>query len=167
MVKNLPAVQETWVRFLAWEDPLEKGMATHASILAWRILWTEDPGKLQSMGSQGVGYDLATNTRVICFHVCFSYKCKFSIIRNPSSSIFAYSVQAWFWGQKTCPKKWCTKKNQVDVFDLFHKWSTAISHWIITVYLCLLYQTLCFWLGSFSTNNRLKWTIMCQQVGYF
>ena len=50
-VKNLPAVQETWVRSLGWEDPLEEGMATHTSILAWRISWTEEPGGLQSMGS--------------------------------------------------------------------------------------------------------------------
>ena len=52
MVKNLSAVQETWVRSLGGEDPLEKGMATHSSILAWRISWTEEPGGLQSMGSQ-------------------------------------------------------------------------------------------------------------------
>ena len=52
MVKNLPAKQETWVQSLGWEDPLEKGMATHSSILAWRIPWTENPGgRLQSMGS--------------------------------------------------------------------------------------------------------------------
>ena len=51
-VKNLPAVHETWVEFLGWEDPLEKEMATHSSILAWRIPWTEEPGGLQSMGSQ-------------------------------------------------------------------------------------------------------------------
>ena len=51
-VKNLPAMQETWVRSLGQEDPLEKGMATHSSILAWRIPWTEEPGGLQSMGSQ-------------------------------------------------------------------------------------------------------------------
>ena len=61
MVKNLPAVQETWVGFLGWEDPLEKRMATHSSILAWRILWTEKPGGLRSMGSQRVGHDLGTN----------------------------------------------------------------------------------------------------------
>ena len=48
-VKNLPAMQETWVRFLSQEDPLEKGMATHSSILAWRIPGTEDPGRLQSV----------------------------------------------------------------------------------------------------------------------
>ena len=49
MVKNLPAVQETWVQFLGWEDLLEKGMATHSSIFAWRIPWTEEPGGLQSI----------------------------------------------------------------------------------------------------------------------
>ena len=57
MVKYLPAMQETHVRSLDWEDPLEKGMATHCSILAWSIPWTEEPGKLQSMGSQRVGHD--------------------------------------------------------------------------------------------------------------
>ena len=56
-VKNLPTMQETWVRSLSQEDPLEKGMATHPSILAWRIPWTEEPGELQSMGSQRVGYN--------------------------------------------------------------------------------------------------------------
>ena len=50
LVKNLPAMPETWVRFLGWEDPLEEGMATHSSILALRIPWTEEPGGLQSMG---------------------------------------------------------------------------------------------------------------------
>jgi len=53
-VKNLPAVQEMWVWSLGWEDPLEKEMATHSSIFAWRILWTEEPGSLQSMGLQRV-----------------------------------------------------------------------------------------------------------------
>ena len=54
LVKNLPAVQKTQVRFLGWEDPLEKEMATHSSILAWKISWTEEPGGLQSMGLQRV-----------------------------------------------------------------------------------------------------------------
>ena len=56
-VKNLTAMRETWVRSLGWEDPLEEGMATHTSILAWRISWTEEPGGLQSMGSHTVGHD--------------------------------------------------------------------------------------------------------------
>ena len=55
MAENPPEVQETWVRAMDWEDPLEKGMATHSSILAWDIPWTEEPGRLQSMGSQRVG----------------------------------------------------------------------------------------------------------------
>ena len=57
MVKNMPAIQKTWVQLLSQEDPLEKGMATHSSILAWRIPRTEEPGELQSMGSQRVGHD--------------------------------------------------------------------------------------------------------------
>ena len=56
-LKCLPAMWETWVRSLGWEDPLEKEMATHSSILAWRIPWTEEPGRLQSMESQRVGHD--------------------------------------------------------------------------------------------------------------
>ena len=61
-VKNLPEMQETWVQSLGWEDPLEGGMATHFSILAWRIPWTEKPGGLQSRGPQRAGHDRATNT---------------------------------------------------------------------------------------------------------
>ena len=57
MVKNLPAMQGTWVQSLGQEDPLEKGMAAHSSILAWRIPWTEEPGGLQSMGLQRVGHN--------------------------------------------------------------------------------------------------------------
>ena len=56
-VKRLPAVQETWVRSLGREDPVEKEMATHSSTLAWKIPWTEEPDRLQSMGSQRVGHD--------------------------------------------------------------------------------------------------------------
>ena len=57
MVKYLPAIQETWVQSLGGEDPLEKGMATHSSILAWRIPWTEEFGGLQSIGLQRVEYN--------------------------------------------------------------------------------------------------------------
>ena len=57
MVKNLPAIWETWVRSLGQEDPLEESMAPPSSILVWRIPWTEEPGWLQSMGSQRVGCD--------------------------------------------------------------------------------------------------------------
>ena len=57
MVKNLPTMQETQVQSLGWEDPLEKGMATHSRILAWRIPWIEEPDGLQSIGCQRVGHD--------------------------------------------------------------------------------------------------------------
>ena len=62
LVKNLPATQKTWIWSLGREDPLEKGMTTHSSILAWRIPWTQEPGGLQSMGLQRVGHDWVTNT---------------------------------------------------------------------------------------------------------
>ena len=69
MVKNLPAVQETQVWSLGLqEDPLEKGMVTHSSILAWRILWTEEPGGLHFMGWQRVKHDRVTNTLVSIGH---------------------------------------------------------------------------------------------------
>ena len=57
MVRDLPAKRETWLQSLSWEGPLEKGMATRSSILAWEIPWTEEPGSLQSMGLQRAGHD--------------------------------------------------------------------------------------------------------------
>ena len=63
MVKNLSAMQETCIQSLNREDALEKGMATHFSILAWKIPWTEEPGRLQSMGLQKLGHDSATEHR--------------------------------------------------------------------------------------------------------
>ena len=66
IVNNMPAMWETWVQSLGWEDHLEKGRATHSSIPAWGIPWTEEPGSLQSMESQRVGYDWAT----FHFHFC-------------------------------------------------------------------------------------------------
>ena len=69
-VKNLPAMQETWVQFLGQEDPLEEGMATLSSLLAWRIPWTEEPGRLQSTGLQRVEHNLALNN-------CFTILCWF------------------------------------------------------------------------------------------
>ena len=65
MVKNSPAIQETQVQLLGQKDLLEKGMATHSTILAWRIPWTEEPGGLQSIGSQRVRHDLNTSTRLL------------------------------------------------------------------------------------------------------
>ena len=69
MVKNPPAMWETWVPSLGWEDPLEKEMATHSSTLAWKIPWTEEPCRLQSMGSQRVRHDWATSLHFTSYHV--------------------------------------------------------------------------------------------------
>ena len=66
-IKNLPAMWETWVWSMGWEDPLQKGIAIHSSILAWRIPWTEEPGGLQSMGLQRVGHNWSTNTFTLFF----------------------------------------------------------------------------------------------------
>ena len=81
-VKSLPAIQETWVQSLGWEDPLEKRTATHSSILAWRIPWAEEPGRLQSMGWQRVGHDWETltsldNTLGLCLVVEADYGFEF------------------------------------------------------------------------------------------
>ena len=65
-IKNLPAMLETWVGSLDWGDPLEEGMTAHSIILAWRIPWTEESGGQQSMGSQRVGHDWATNFTFFC-----------------------------------------------------------------------------------------------------
>ena len=74
MVKNLPAVQGTWVPPLGWKDPLEKGVTTHSNILAWRIPWTEEPGELPSMGPQRVRHNWVTNP----FTFYIQIKCKWS-----------------------------------------------------------------------------------------
>ena len=65
MIKNLPAIQENWVPSLGWGDLLEKGKATHSSILAWRIPWTEEPGRVQSMGLKRVGHNSVTNLIIL------------------------------------------------------------------------------------------------------
>ena len=70
-VKNLPAMQETWVRSLVRDDPLEEGMETHSSVLAWRIPWTEEPGRLQSMGNKKSDTDEQLTLSLTHFHGFF------------------------------------------------------------------------------------------------
>ena len=90
------AVQETWVPCLGQEDPLEMGMATHTSVLAWRIPWTEEPGRLQSMGSQRVRHDWATSTFTVTQQIISSSDCdvqwKLDFIRQPWQLVMASSV---------------------------------------------------------------------------
>ena len=75
LVKNPPAMQESWVPSLGWEDPLEKEMATHSSILALRILWTEEPGGLQSMGLQRVRHNRVAKHTHDSHHPYVAFKC--------------------------------------------------------------------------------------------
>ena len=82
LVKNLPALQETWIQSLGWEDPLEKEMATPSSILAWKISWTEEPGGLQSMGVQRVRNDWVTNTYT------FTYSPLINVYLEASITVF-------------------------------------------------------------------------------
>ena len=88
MVKNMPVMQKTWVQSLGLEDPLEKGMATHSSILAWRIPCTEQTGKLQSMGLQRIRHDWATNTIYYC-------------ISGPMRGSEMSQIYSWSWGSHT------------------------------------------------------------------
>ena len=80
--KNLPAMQETWVQFLGWEDPLEEEMATHSSILAWIIPWTEEPGRLQSMGVQELDTTERLSTHIWFYliftecQLCYRHTCR-------------------------------------------------------------------------------------------
>ena len=92
-LKNPLVMQETWVQSLGWKDLLEKGMATHSSILAWRIPWTEEPGGLQSMGSQRVGHNLATFPFTFQVHLS-EYKslCERFLVICRKRSLFSFSV---------------------------------------------------------------------------
>ena len=98
-LKRLPAMQETWVRSLGWEDPLEKEMATHSSILAWRIPWAEEPGGLQSTGLQRVRHDWAPSLSIF---ITSGFKNFFNFSKLNEGIIFSflfwYILKNCFWG---------------------------------------------------------------------
>ena len=117
MVMNLSAMQETGVRSLGWADPLEKGMDTHSSILAWEIPWTEGPGGLQSRGSKRTRHNWTTNTLTLtlCGPQIFLYL-KLNLFyfadKGPDSQSYGFSSNhVWMWelGYKEswAPKNWC------------------------------------------------------------
>ena len=91
-VKHLPTMQEAWVQSLGQEDLLEKEMATYSSILAWKIPWMEEPGRLQSRGSQRVGHDWATSFS-LNLSFTFQDRCNYSLW----TSGFSYARQRWSW----------------------------------------------------------------------
>jgi len=91
IVKNLPSVKECWVQSLGQEDPLEKGMGTHSSILSWRISWIEEPGMLQSLGSQTVGHDWLKFS-LFCIHMCMLVSTKwFTSKYSPNEVAYTYN----------------------------------------------------------------------------
>ena len=117
-VKNLPAMQETRVRSLGRKDPLEKGMTIHSSILAWRIPWTEDPGWLQSMGSQRVRHDWATNTHTLWrfrLYVPYSDTAEFCMRGDALATVQSYLI-AW----KCAYHRWVCVK--ADITEKFKYW---------------------------------------------
>ena len=135
-VKHLSAMQETQVQSLHWEGPLEKEMAAHSSILAWKILWTVEPGRLPSVGSQRVRQNW-----VISLHQKFS---QVLVLLNPASSIHIISVSSWrvltleLWGHRYDPStlKWITECHGLVLaaskyfFFLLRKWERIQKiHW--------------------------------------
>ena len=116
LVKNTPAMQETWVQSLGWEDPLEKGKATHSSVLAWRIPWT-----VQSMGSQRVGHHWVT------FTLTFLTLPPLWLLRNPSSKSNYY--HQLFKSTASCM-----------YMLLLLSWGLRINHWLLPFRWWLSYQ---------------------------
>ena len=92
-IKNMPAMLETWVQSLGWDDPLEKGTAILSSILAWRIPWTEEPGKLQSMGSQRIRHDRATFTAPLENDLEISYKTNIHLLYVQKISLLCFYLR--------------------------------------------------------------------------
>ena len=90
MVKNLPAMRKTWVRSLGWEDPVEEGMVTHSSVLAWRFPWTEEPGGLQSTGLQRAGHICATKRNATTVLYTQESSCEPGILCNQTEKSFIF-----------------------------------------------------------------------------
>ena len=133
-LKHLPPMQETRVRSLGWEDPLEKEMVTHSSILAWRIPWTEEPGRLQSTGSQRVGHDWATSLSL--FHFMPSLSCgMWDLVPWPRIEPGAPTLGRWSfsqWTNREAPARWILNlwtSREVCLFAslLFYFWEKAES----------------------------------------
>ena len=125
-VKNLPAMQETQVQSLGQEDPLEKGMAAHSSILAWSFPWTEETVELQSVRSQRIRYDWATNTLLFCFNI----KEFFCVFLPPLLNIFCFcevhTISVLYWSH-LCMKCSLAISN-------FPEEVSSLSHSIVFLY---------------------------------
>ena len=135
MVKNLPAMQETWVLSLGWEDLLEKEMATHSNILTWGVPWTEKPGEPQSMGSQSVGHDWATNISTLYSVVILTY----------------YSQALLFLCLSIAQQETKTKTKHLFSKDFASSKASYISQWTVPGFACSKFP--CCFVGVFFLGN--------------
>ena len=165
-VKCLPAVWETWVLSLGWEDPLEKEMAPHSSILAWKILWTEKPGGLQSMGSQRVEHDWAASLwSVVAPQVML-------VVKNPPANAGDVRDAGLISGLRRCPGggngnplQYAFLENPMDrgawkaTVHGIRKSRTQLSNWAHTCLLSPLHFCLELILLCFCVLSQLVWAL--------
>ena len=141
MIKNLPAMQETWVQSLGQEGPLKKEMATYSSILAWRIPWIEEPGRLQSMRSQRVGHDWSDSVCMYEWLSGFPYFLQFkSEFGNKEFMIWA-KVSSWScfcWLYRTSPS--LTAKSIINLISVLTVWWCPC----VESFLVLLEEGVCY-----------------------
>ena len=157
MVKNLPAVQETWVLFLGQEDPLEKGMAIHSGILVWRIPRTEEPSGPQSAGSRRVRHNWAANTFITSLYISFICLCAHSYIQlfwglcwKPKNSIEKFPV---WWGGRWV-KIYYRIVREVLIQIYAHSWAESVNHFDI-------------WAVGYSMHSQLGWYWLEKGKSYF
>ena len=148
MVKHLPAMQETWVQSLGQEDPLEKEMGTHSSTLAWRIPWTEEPGRLQSTGSQRVGHDWATSLSCIGEGNGNPLQC--SCLENPRDG-GAWWAAVYGVTQSRTRLKWLSSSSSSSMKDFNSFFCMPCSDMYFPIILC----------------RTFIWTVLCPRVGTF
>ena len=153
-VKNLLEMQDTQVWSLGWEDPLEKGMATHSSILAWRIPWTEEPGGLQSMGLQRIGHDWTINTFFLLTVVFITPLC-------PQTSHIELKLHLQMWWRKDWIKKFKNLPSARLTSHTFKKY--LLNEWMNEPYwhdtwnVPLRSQKPGFWVSAVRNSITLWW----------
>ena len=150
-IKHLPAMQETRVWSLGWEDPLEKKMATHSSILAWRIPWTEEPGRLQSTGLQKVGHDWMTS-------LYFFTSC------HGTAGSFSMWTKSFFFSQWRCSlislKTVSGLKNRQGIMTfLWGSWCTVFCSSVLDLFLDILSYILSGYTSILFLRNLILWNI--------
>ena len=135
-VKRLPTMWETWVRSLGQEDPLEKALAPHSSTLAWKILWMEKPGRVQSMGSQRVGHDWATSLSLsLYFHALVSIQCCDFVV----TALDGFLLNKWIYLPPKHLKMGCVSDAHffIPQIVMYESWRFKVEWGIISILLGL------------------------------